>query len=137
MSRSYYAARVYLASEREAAAPDRASEEVLLDQAWRVTEQVIERFFEEVRTDGSRFALVIVPSDNTDANRRAVERLTAIADREPFPLLDLGAHFQRSANPEGPDPFFCDGHWNARGHAAAAEALLKFLNGRQWIEVRQ
>ena len=136
-SRAYQNIRVYLASKSEAPAPDRASEEVLLDQAWRVTEQVIERFVEDVRADGSRFALVVVPSDNTDANRRAVERLTAITDREPFPLLDLSAYFRRSANPEGPDPFFCDGHWNANGHAAAAEALLKFLNGRQWIEVRQ
>ena len=137
VSRAYQVIRVYLAFESEAAAPDRASEEALLDEAWRVTEQVIERFFEEVRADGSRFALVIVPSDNTDANRRAVERLTAIADREPFPLLDLGAHFRRSTNPEGPDPFVCDGHWNANGHAAAAEALLKFLNGRQWITTAQ
>lgn len=133
VSRAYQNIRVYLPAEGEAAVPERASEETLLDEAWRVTEQVVERFFEEVRADGSQFALVIVPSDNPDANQRAVERLAAIADREKFPLLDLGAHFRPSVDPEWPDPFFCDGHWNTRGHATAAEVLLKFIDGQQWI----
>lgn len=135
MYRSYYEVRIRLSSGGGAAGPDEASMDALLDEAWLTTERIVERFFEEVRADGARFAVVLVPGAEAEANRFALARLSAIANRSPFPVLDLSTRFRPSTHPDQGDPFsfVCDDHWNARGHAAAAEALLRFLSQQQWI----
>ena len=61
--------------------------------------------------------------------------LRALADRDGFPLVDLGSAFQARVQADGPTAFSypCDGHWNARGHAEAAAAIRDFLTAQHWI----
>jgi len=124
--------------------PEVKAKEHLYEQAWQITEQVLQRFHKEVTRDKGHFGLVIIPSGmqslgesgrvNSKTKNSSV-RLRALARRAGFPVLDLSESFQDRVRSEGPTEFShsCDGHWNPRGHSEAASAIYKFLVDLNWL----
>lgn len=78
---------------------------------------------------GSAFMVVNIP-DKAAWTRRGVEdrdgSLPGFCDAQPARCLDL-----RERAPENPDALYLpvDPHWNARGHAWAAERIAERLTG--------
>ena len=110
----------------------------LYEQAWAITEKVLERFQKEVASDGAWFGIAVIPSDMgalaktgrlTSEAAARIDRLQSTAARLSIPLLDLSQTFVSLVRQQGPQrlSFDCDDHWNARGHAEAAPALLQLL----------
>lgn len=121
--------------------------------AWMATSRLLEALAHEVARDGARFLVVYVPArmEVSDAaweltllrygvapgewDRRAVrDRLLQVADRRGFPVLDLTPALRSAeAGAFGETYFTYDGHWNAWGHAVAAEAVETELRNRGWV----
>ncbi len=123
---------------------DLKAETELYEEAWKITKQVLLRFREEVHRDKGRFGLVVIPSGIESLGRTglinsetesAVAYLRILAQQARFPILDLSLAFQALVRSEGPTEFSypCDGHWNSRGHAEAANAIHKFLMTQGWL----
>ena len=107
--------------------------------AWTITEQLIAAFDQEARAAGARFVLLyasdpIEASDAAWAAERAAagfdasldpehpsRELARIAAEHGIAFVDLRPLVRRE---EARGPFFFhDRHWNAKGHALAADAL--------------
>jgi lysophospholipase L1-like esterase len=131
----YQAVRVTVASTRVAAAPGVMAPAADLEDAWKITEQVLLRFHREVTTDGGRFGVVVIPSNDAVVSRSVADRLSDVSRRGPFPVVDLGSIFADRVGPDAVSPFSfpCDAHWNSRGHNEAAVALRAFLDEQRWL----
>ena len=117
--------------------------------AWRVTEKLLATMNAEVRSHGARFYVVTVsngiqvfpdPSARQSfAQRLGVadlfypeRRLSALGEREGFPVLNLAPALQAYADEHkvflhgfGPDRG--NGHWNEEGHRVAGEMIAEWL----------
>jgi hypothetical protein len=113
-------------------------EKAVREEAWSITEQVLERFHREVSADGARFALVVLPDMREidpqgqfgERTRIAIERLTALGQRAGFPVHAIAQTFSDAASKSGSTDFTygCDTtHWNPKGHRLAAEAIRDAL----------
>ena len=114
-----------------------------MQQGLTLTEDAIARLATTARQHGARLALVLIPSaaqvypplwqqalahdglaaaeyDSSQPNTR----LAAWAEAARIPLLDLQPAWQAHGN----EPLYFTLHWNARGHAVAAEATAQFLD---------
>jgi hypothetical protein len=80
-----------------------------------VTGQLIKAINEVCIESGSTFVLVAIPS-----GPRTRAALQTIAEKEKIPLLLLDPFFEKPAS-DFEIPY--DGHWNAKGHEMAAEAI--------------
>ena len=132
---SFYYQRIYARS------PDADSRTI-----WELTAALIARFDQEVRAAGARFVLVYASDrlevdpdawnsartatgfgDDLDPNRPSRE-LARIARAHDIAFVDLLPEM-RSAPARGPF-FFREGHWNAAGHAIAAETVAALLSAQ-------
>ena len=124
----------------------------MIEAAWERTDAILRALSREAASRGARFALVYVPSrmevsdrdweltrlaydmDDKAWDRRLVARRFAeIGASAGFPVLDLTPDLQRASKGALGEPYFLyDGHWNAAGHRAAAEAVERFLRERGW-----
>jgi len=129
---SFYYERIYARS------PDADSRKVR-----DLTAALIARFDQEARAAGARFVLVYasdrieVDSDQWNSARTATgfgddldpdvpnRELARIAHEHRFAFVDL-LFAMRAASARGPF-FFRESHWNAAGHALAAEAVAALL----------
>jgi hypothetical protein len=110
--------------------------------AWELVEAIVRRFAQEARAAGARFVLVYVPADlevepealrarGLRADRAGLDlerpsrELGRVAAKQGVEYLDLLPVF-RAADPAG-SLYLREGHWNARGHALAAQALDALL----------
>lgn len=117
--------------------------------AWRVTEKLLATMNAEVRSHGARFYLVTVSNGiqvfpdpqarRSFAQRLGVadlfypeRRLSALGEREGFPVLNLAPALQAYADEHkvflhgfGPDRG--NGHWNEEGHRVAGEMIAEWL----------
>jgi hypothetical protein len=101
------------------------------DEAWVVTRALIARMREEVEQDGAQFAIVVAdgsfptPEEGEDIH----QRLNAMLDELNIPYLNMLATYEAQESTRGPLHFVCDPHWNAAGHALAAEVIAAYLPG--------
>ena len=116
------------------------------ERAWEVTAEILRRLREEVEGAGGELAVFTVPT-RRESNERLIagadraadgrlclreapanRRLAAILDQLGVPLIDLLPAF-RERLAEGEVLYRpSDRHWNARGHALAADLVLAELD---------
>jgi lysophospholipase L1-like esterase len=124
-----------------------------VEEAWDLADAILRAFAREAEADGARFAAVYVPArfevsdrdweltrlqfglDETVWHRGLVrERLTAIGAAAGFPVLDLTPALRAADRGLLGQPYFIyDGHWNAAGHRAAAQAVASDLSDLGWL----
>lgn len=124
-----------------------------IEEAWTRTGDIVEALAREAEANGSRFALVYVPSRMEVSDRdweltrisygmeegrwdrglvaRRVEEMGRLGG---FAVLDLTPALRAATGRFTGEPYLLyDGHWNARGHRAAAAAVAAFLRERGWL----
>jgi hypothetical protein len=118
-------------------------------EAWRVTEKLLATMNAEVKSHGARFYVVTLSNGiqvfPDPSARRAFaarlgvadlfypeRRLSALGEREGFPVLNLAPALQTYADEHkvflhgfGPDRG--NGHWNEEGHRVAGEMIAEWL----------
>ena len=125
----------------------------LIEAAWERTDAILRALSREATARGSRFGLVYVPSRMEVSDRDweltrlaydldekawdrglVARRFAEIGASAEFPVLDLTPDLRRASKGVLGEPYFVyDGHWNAVGHRAAAEAIERFLRERGWV----
>src|SRR5207248_217399 len=123
-----------------------------IEEAWPLTGQILEALAREAGARGARFAVVYVPRRMEVSDRdweltrlsysmvegvwvrtlgpRPVEAVGRAAGP---PVLDLTPDLRQAPGGLAAEPYLLyDGHWNARGHRAAAEAVAAFLRAQGW-----
>jgi SGNH hydrolase-like domain, acetyltransferase AlgX len=123
-----------------------------VEQAWTITERILQATAAEAASHGTRFAVVYVPSRMEVSDRDwdltrltydldegvwdrglVARRVTQMGQADGFPVLDLTPPL-RDVTHRWREPYFVyDGHWNALGHRAAGEAVAGFLRDRGWV----
>jgi len=123
-----------------------------VEAAWDITDRILRALAQATADDGARFAVVYVPS-RMEVNDRdyeltrlrfewnqawdrglVAERLAELAARAGLPLLDLTEPLREAERDSGGSTYYLhDGHWNQKGHAAAARAVEAFLTARHWL----
>jgi hypothetical protein len=123
-----------------------------LTRAWALTERILRRLKQDVERSGAALAVFSVPAvtDVVPAEMRRARagmqdpgalcleqspgyrRLEAMLERLEIEFVDLLPEFRRAAAEEGAVLFRRgDLHWNARGHALAAERVAVELAARE------
>ncbi len=101
-------------------------------EEWRVTQALIRRFAERVRSKESRFLLLLIPAAEyvrPPCEDELPERaLLAFAEQAGIDALDLLPAL-RTAEAAGEHTYYdSDPHWTAAGHAVAARELSRWLD---------
>jgi hypothetical protein len=94
-------------------------------RAWRVTRAILEAARRETEATGAHFLLVYIPHE---IGRWATAVETAVVDwseQTGTHLLNLRPVF--ASRPEADWNELYDGHWTAKGHAVAAEAVRDYI----------
>lgn len=120
---------------------------------WRMTDRILATLRHDVESRGAQLLVAYVPSIMEvserawDLTRMRYELPPAAWNREfvwkrleksaldgGFALLDLTPALRREDHGVLAEPYFMrDGHWNAVGHRASAEAVRACLSERHWI----
>ena len=120
------------------------------EKAWRTTARLLLELDTRVRGAGARLLLVYVPAivqiepEDWEAKISGLglpgeeyaldkpnRRLAAAAAGHGIPFLDLSPAFLAAAVTE--TLFYRDSHWNAAGHALAADTIAGFLYEQSWL----
>jgi hypothetical protein len=114
---AYALARQFNATVRAPRTPVSEPAPAMTADALPVTGAILAAFNRELRAEGGKLLVVLIPCpDVRDA-------LAWICSEEGIAFLDLGPAFAGH-----PDLLFkYDGHWNARGHQAAADSVVTTL----------
>lgn len=124
---------------------DAAQYQLWFDEAWEVTIALLIEIRDLARQSGAELVVLMIPPDyviDEDQFQRIVarnptlefdrdapdRRLARAAAEHDFHYLNLEPALRASAE-QGKGPFYLerDLHWNAAGHALAAEALIEYL----------
>jgi len=125
-----------------------------LEEAWSKTAAILRTLRDDVQASGARLLVAYVPSRmevHDDSwrltqrlygfepagwdRRRVAERLLALGRSDGFPVLDLTTPLRDVDRGLAGRPYFDeDGHWNAIGHRAAAQAIADRLRGERWLD---
>ena len=120
------------------------------EKAWRTTGRLLLEFDNLVRRANAKLLLVYVPAivqieredwqakvalygmlEEEYALDKPNRRLAAAAAEHGIPFLDLSPAFLAAAVTE--TLFHRDSHWNAAGHALAADTIAEFLRRQSWL----
>ena len=120
------------------------------EKAWRTTARLLLELDTRVRGAGARLLLVYVPAivqieredwqakvsrfgllEEEYALDKPNRRLAAAAAGHGITFLDLSPAFLAAAVTE--TLFHRDSHWNAAGHALAADTIAEFLRRQSWL----
>jgi SGNH hydrolase-like domain, acetyltransferase AlgX len=124
-----------------------------VEEAWTRTGDILEALAREAKAHGARFAVVYVPSRMETSDRDweltrlsygleegvwdrglVARRVAEIGRIAGFPVLDLTLALREATGGVLGEPYLLyDGHWNARGHRAAAGAVASFLRAQGWL----
>jgi len=122
-------------------------------RAWETIDALLSATRDEAQRLGARFALVIVPSkwqvhredwsellaergevdDDRWTRGRPDRRLVRLAAARGIPVLDLLSTLRESAGRGQRLYYSRDIHWNATGHAIAAEAVARFVADQELL----
>jgi len=123
-------------------------------EAWTITETLVGYVGRAARDQGSRAAMIVVPTreqvvrqawrdhaGRIDNGERVLDAehpnamLRGIAERASMPMLDLLPGFKKAAAARGAPQFYFarDQHWTAAGHALAAESIAGFLRAERLL----
>jgi lysophospholipase L1-like esterase len=125
-----------------------------VEGCWEKTNGLLALLANDVRAQGRKLAVVYIPSrmevddrawrptlrrfemEEAQSDRRLVyEQLRQICERLSVPLLDLTPNLRAVERGFLGGPYYPDdGHWNARGHSVAAEAVVTFLSSQNWLD---
>ena len=125
-----------------------------LEEAWSKTAAILRTLRDDVGASGARLLVAYVPSrmevhdDSWQLTQRlygfkpagwdrhrVAERLLALGRRDGFPVLDLTTPLRDVDRGLAGRPYFDnDGHWNAIGHRAAAQAIADRLRAERWLD---
>jgi hypothetical protein len=132
----------------------RCQEPEVYTHAWQITERILARLASEVEAAGARLLVFTVPAyrqvdeqDREQTLRAASEpeslcleqgvaeaRLAGLLDDLGIPLIDLLPTFRADAQRDGVKLHRAsDRHWNAAGHALAAQTVFAFLRDAGWL----
>lgn len=117
-----------------------------IEDAWEKVEAVLGFLKDRVEAQGATLAIVYVPSkmEVQDASWRTTQalykvddsawdltkpqrRLSTLATKASLGFLDLTPALRAAETRFASTYFAMDGHWNARGHDAAAEAIASWM----------
>lgn len=110
-----------------------------LEEAWRVSEAVVDRLRNEVLSDGHGFLMVVIPEVSALRAPRpssgwrsvAAARVERLCARAALECVFLETSFAEACPQGGAcvDQFFleCDGHFAPKGHALAAHVVARAL----------
>jgi len=124
-----------------------------IERAWARTAEILGSLANTIRARQARPVMVHVPARFEVSDRafdltllrygfardawdtsRVRTRLSEIAASTGFSFLDLTPALRASASLTKGEPYFpVDGHWNRRGHDAAARSLFSFLRDRSLL----
>jgi hypothetical protein len=114
---TFAVARRFNATVRSPRQPETVPTPAIAAEALPVTGAILAAFNRELRAQGGKLLVVLIPSPTVR------DALAKICGDEGIAFLDLGPAFDGH-----PDLIFkYDGHWNARGHQAAADAVVTTL----------
>lgn len=110
------------------------------EEAWKMAELLLKAFDREVRADGGKFLLVVLPDlalSETGGGLQASKRhnrIIALASTIRLDYLDLSPIWLEMIRRREFVPadlvLPCDGHWNERGNRVAAEVFARWLEPR-------
>ncbi len=107
------------------------TDETAFQRGAELTRGILGRFNAEVRATGALFACVVIPHHDfrRHPDHQRIERvLEQSAMEADFPLLNLTEPYQTLEASDPARPLYgSNGHWNAAGHAEAAERIQDFL----------
>jgi hypothetical protein len=135
--------------------PPRTQEEA--DEAWAITERLLDRMRDLTESQSARFVVMVVPSatavsqrggaavkdadDDEDEGNEATDRpgfedphgtLAALTARNNLTTIDLLQAMRRADNRVKERLYFRqNAHWTAAGHAIAADELYDFLDEQE------
>ncbi len=122
-----------------------------LEEAWAKVEAVLSFLKDRVESQGAQLALAYVPSkmEVQDASWRTTKqlyrideqlwdrgkvsaRLAKIAQTLGTPMVDLTPALRGAESRFASTYFMADGHWTARGHDVAAQAVFDWMKAGGW-----
>lgn len=118
-------------------------------RVWELTGRILREFAARAERAGARMLLVYVPAivqieeEDWQMKRqlhglmgeydllKPDRQLARFCHQYHIPLLDLYEPFKQAASSQ--KLYFRDSHWNAQGHALAAEQLAAYLSQEDWL----
>ena len=108
-----------------------------VDPEWILGRQLLKALIADIKSDGAKPILVIIPPDRwvkssrMDSQRRLLLRF---AEREQVPMIDLTPIFFNAVRESDITEYYIkdDWHWTAKGHQLAASVLKDFILKNQF-----
>ncbi len=112
-------------------------------ESWPLTGAILDRFAADCRQAGAEPRVVLIPKDRAvdapgwrgDIHRRTLRKIAELAAGRGIATLDLTPLLAAALEKDGQPLYFpVDGHWNAAGHAVAAQAIARLARGDTGLE---
>ena len=101
-------------------------------QAMAFSGYALDEFKARATRDGASLVILSIESMRMDEpTGLRFKRLKELADPRGIPVIDMYDYMERKKLPVADASFAHDGHWTPAGHAAAAQAVLEYLDAHR------
>jgi S-adenosylmethionine uptake transporter len=101
-------------------------------QAMAFSGYALDEFKARATRDGASLVILSIESMRMDEpTGLRFKRLKELADPRGIPVIDMYDYMERKKLPLADASFAHDGHWTPAGHAAAAQAVLEYLDAHR------